>query len=128
MKHAKKLTVGSLVEVPDYCFAPYRSGWNGWIFRAGIIRALGRSKRDGSPTYKVEYCRRGYGYKGDKTTITKWFRQDALFEKDYTHAKFLMEHPREYWCNGCYDEDTEFMIDNGFLTYDPESYAKEEEA
>ena len=122
MRHAKNLKIGSLVQVPDYCFAPFRSGWNGWIFRAGIIRAIGKSKKDGATIYQVERCTKNYGYHGDKTTYTAWFRKEAIFEKGYEHAKMLMEHPREYWCNGCYDEDTEFMIDNGFLTY-PEAFA-----
>lgn len=131
MKHAKNLKVGALVEVPDYCFAPNRRGWNGWTFRAGIIRAIGKSKRDGATIYKVERCTWGYGdprYKTNKKTITKWFRPECIFEKGYEHAHYLMEHPREYWENGCYDCDTEFMIDNGFLNYDPERYTKDTEA
>lgn len=130
MRHAKNLKIGSLVQVPDYCFAPMRSGWNGWLFRAGVIRKIGKSKRDGATVYQVERCIRGYGdprVKDNRRTITAWFRKDAIFEKGYEHSKMLMEHPREYWCNGCYDEDTEFMIDQGFLTYDPEAYAKETE-
>lgn len=126
MKHAKNLKIGSLVQVPDYCFAPMRHGWNGWIFRAGVIRKIGKSK-DGTIVYQVERCTKNYGYKGDKTTHTSWFRKDAIFEKSFAHAEMVMQHPREYWNNGCYDEDTEFMIDQGFLTYDPEAYANSNE-
>jgi len=118
MKHAQNIKVGSLVQVPDYCFAPNRRGWNGWIFRAGIVLAIGKSKRDGATLYKVERCIRGYGdsrYPNPKATITAWFRKDAIFEKDFTHANYVMQHPRSYWCQGCYDEDTEFMIDHGFI-------------
>lgn len=122
MNHAKNLKVGSLIQVPDYCFAPNRRGWNGWLFRAGIIRAIGKSKRDGATIYQVERCVQGYGNpmsKNPKATVTAWFRKDAIFEKDFFHAEYLTAHPRSHWCNGCYDEDTEFMIDNGFVA-DPE--------
>ena len=122
MNHAKNLKVGRLVQVPDYCFAPNRRGWNGWLFRAGIIRAIGKSKRDGATIYQVERCVQGYGnprYKNPKATVTAWFRKDAIFEKDFFHAEYLTAHPRSYWSDGCYDEDTEFMIDNGFVA-DPE--------
>lgn len=129
MRHAKNLKVGSLVQVPDYCFAPMRRGWNGWIFRAGVIRKIGKSKKDGTTVYQVERCIRGYGdprYPENRSrTYTAWFRKDAIFEISLTHAEMVMKHPREYWCQGCYDEDTEFMIDQGFLTYDPEAYVNE---
>ena len=44
MKKAKKIEVGTLVKVPIYEFAPFRTGWNGWIFRVGVVEKLYISK------------------------------------------------------------------------------------
>lgn len=39
MNQAKNIKVGDVVQFPCICFAPLRRGWNGWIFRAAIIRS-----------------------------------------------------------------------------------------
>ena len=115
MKKAKDLTIGAVVDVPDYCFAPTRYGWNGWIFRAGIIRQIGKTKKSGRTMYQVERCVLGYGQ--TKKTFTKWFYPEELFEFSYKHSQMLMEHPREYWQHGTYDDNTEFLIDQGIIKY-----------
>lgn len=116
MKKAKNLTVGTVVSVPDYCFAPLRHGWNGWIFRAGIIRSVKISKKTGKTIYQVERCVRGYDHLNRKPTFTKWFYAENIFEFSMTHTNMLMEYSREYW-GGSYDEGTEFLIDNGKIEY-----------
>ena len=115
MKKAKNLTIGAAVSVPDYCFAPLRHGWNGWIFRAGIIRKIGRSQKTGRIMYQVERC--VFGYAQSKKTVTKWFYPESIMEFSFVHSNMLMEHPREYWDHGTYDDDTEFLIDNGIIEY-----------
>lgn len=124
MKKAKDLSIGAVVSVPTYEFAPFRSGWNGWLFSAGIIKARGTSKK-GLPIVKVEYPAKGYKQKrhylnGTEApmradTIEKWFHVSAVFEFNYWNCKRNLEHPREHWCDKTYTEDTEFLIDKGVL-------------
>lgn len=45
MKAVKNQRVGQLVQIPAFEFATMRSGWNGWIFRVGVIEKLYISKR-----------------------------------------------------------------------------------
>lgn len=126
MKKAKDLSIGAVVQVPVYEFAPFRHGWNGWLFSAGIIKAHGTHKRTGQPMVKVEYPVRGYRQKryylnGTEApmradTIEKWFALSAVFEFSDYNCKYNLEHPREYWCTGAYSEDTEFLIDKGILS------------
>ena len=44
MKVAKNVKIGDVIQFPHHEFAPLRSGWNGWIFRAGIVEKLYISK------------------------------------------------------------------------------------
>ena len=114
MKKARKLAVGSVVSVPDYCFAPNRQGWNGWVFRVGIVREVGTSKKNGERIYKVESSTLDYGR--TKDVRTRWMYGSAIFdaELDIWDAKRVTEYPREHWCNG-YSGDVEFLIDNGII-------------
>lgn len=45
MNQAKNIKVGDVVQFPCICFAPLRSGWNGWIFMAAIVERLYTSKK-----------------------------------------------------------------------------------
>ncbi len=120
--------IGLVVQIPVSEYAPFRHGWNGWLFQAGIVKALGRSNKTGKSMVQVEYPTRNYGAKfkdfrdveheSPRTTLTKWFNADCVFENDMFHSKKLIENPREYYCNGCYDADTEFLIDKGILVKD----------
>lgn len=124
MKKAK-VEVGKVVQVPVYEFAPFRSGWNGWMFQAGIVTGLGVFKKSGKVAVKVEYPSRNYAQKGTgingkefecgRTVLEKWFNAECVFDYDLFHCKTVMEHPREYWCKGCYDANTEFLIDKGII-------------
>ena len=53
--------VGELVQVPYYCFAPYRTGWNGYLFADGVIveRRVGTGKNNGVPYALVKYTVNG---------------------------------------------------------------------
>lgn len=124
-KKVQDLSVGAVVSVPIYEFAPYRSGWNGWIFAAGIIKARGTHKATGLPMVKVEFPNRGYKQKRHylngadapmrADTSEKWFFLSAVFAFNDSNCKRNLEHPREYWCMGTYTENTEFLIDKGIL-------------
>ncbi len=125
MRKAKNLSVGAVVCVPTYEFAPFRSGWNGWLFSVGIIKARGTGKKTGAPMVKVEYPARGYKQKchylnGTEApikadTIEKVFPVSAVFEFNYYSCKEQLKFPREHWCDKTYSEDTEFLIDKGIL-------------
>lgn len=60
MKAVKNPFVGQLVQIPAFEFAPMRSGWNGWIFRVGVIEKLYISK-SGRKCAKVRYCTKTAG-------------------------------------------------------------------
>ena len=60
MKNAKNVKVGDVVQFPCFCFAPFRRGWNGWIFRAAIVERLYTSPK-GIPCAVVRYCSRTAG-------------------------------------------------------------------
>jgi hypothetical protein len=55
MKKAKNLKAGDVVQFPEYEFAPYRTGWNGWTFRAAIIEKLYISTK-GIKCATIRYC------------------------------------------------------------------------
>ena len=56
MRKAKNPKVGDVIQFPYKCFDNRRSGWNGWIFRAGIIEKLGTNKA-GQQFATVRYCK-----------------------------------------------------------------------
>ncbi len=54
MKKAK-IRVGEIVKVPTTQFAPYRSGWAGWLFEVGrILRVY--TGQTGKTCVEVEVC------------------------------------------------------------------------
>lgn len=57
MRQAKNVKPGDVVRFPHTCFAPYRSGWNGWVFKVAIVDRLYTSKT-GKPCAKITYCDR----------------------------------------------------------------------
>ena len=40
MKKARKVAVGDVIQFPLRQFAPLRSGWNAWLFRAATVVPL----------------------------------------------------------------------------------------
>ena len=118
--------IGTVVQVPVCEFAPYRTGWNGWLFQAGIITAVGTSKKTGKRMFKVCYPNRNYAQSmrnmngefvglHNRDIFEKWFNYDCVFERDLFIYELELEHEREYWCTGSYSADAEFLIDKGIL-------------
>ena len=68
--------VGELVQVPYYCFAPHRSGWNGYLFADGVIveRRAGIGKNAG-----VKYAMVKYSVHGKEETHQ--YRMDRVFKR-----------------------------------------------
>lgn len=122
-----KMKVGEIVQVPVYEFAPLRSGWNGWLFQAGIITRVLKGKESGKMYAEVEYPSRNYAQRlrnirgedaglAERKVLKKVFRAEAIFQFDVSSCKRSMEEcPREKYFNGCYDADTEFLIDKGII-------------
>ena len=73
----KKLKAGELVEVPRYCFAPLRRGWNGWLFSPAVVLTKGISKKSGKEVVKVKMMiPRGTN---EYSTVEKTFYSDCVF-------------------------------------------------
>lgn len=112
-KLAKNLTVGVVVNVPDFCFDERRSGWNGWLFSAGIIRKVAKFK-NGEPAYLVETPTRAYPC--PEKTQKRWFRKNALFEYNLDRAREITKCPFEDYCGGRgWGASIQFLIDNGVI-------------
>lgn len=120
MKKVKNPKVGQLVEIPVYEFAPYRSGWNGWIFRVGVIEKLYVSKT-GKKCATVRYCSDRAGMyqllpckEATKNLVIEHvFQWDSLewAQKKYTEFKGYEDAGE----NVCWDENTAFLLNNGFI-------------
>lgn len=126
MKKATNLEIGKVIQFPKRQFAPFRHGWNGWLFGAGIIKDFGTAQ-SGARIVKVEFPVDNYAQKwvdfrgesreGERKTIERWFLENHIFEADssFKRAEMDLEHPRDYWSKGCYNADTEFLIDKGVI-------------
>ena len=68
--------VGELVQVPYYCFAPCRCGWNGYLFADGEIveRHIGVGKNKGIKYAVVKYILNG-------KEVTHKYRMDRVFKR-----------------------------------------------
>lgn len=68
--------VGELVQVPYYCFAPHRYGWNGYLFAEGVIvkRCVGTGKNAG-----VQYAMVKYTVNGKEETHQ--YKMDRVFKR-----------------------------------------------
>lgn len=120
MKIAKNLKVGDLVEIPIYEFAPLRSGWNGWIFRVGVVEKLYISK-SGKKCATVRYCNRCAGryelLPAKEVTMNvlcahcfKYERLE-LATRNYRKCREVEKNGEEV----CWSEDTAFLVQNGFI-------------
>ena len=119
MKAVKNPFVGQLVQIPAFEFAPMRSGWNGWIFRVGVIEKLYISK-SGRKCAKVRYCTKRAGRyqllpcaeysKGFAIeNVFQWGKLDFA-QKTYSEFKAAEDSGEPV----CWDEDTSFLLQNGY--------------
>lgn len=119
MKQAKNVKVGSVVQFPLRQFAPLRHGWNGWIFRAGIVEKLYISK-SGKKCATVRYCSRLAGRYQllPDTEATMNVLREHLFQYDIERAQKSYTEFRQYEKNGesvCWDEDTALLLNHGII-------------
>lgn len=119
MRKAKNPNVGDVIEFPLYQFSQQRSGWNGWIFRAGIIEKLYISK-SGERCATVRYCARTAGryqlLPNKETTVNR--KLVHLFEYDVKFQEKFYRELREEELKGtpvCWSEDTALLVNHGLI-------------
>lgn len=120
MRKAKKIKVGSVIQFPFYQFAPMRRGWNGWIFRAGIVDKLYTSKT-GKKCAVIRYCARTAGryHMMPSEEETKRIFVDYLYEYDIEWQRREYKKFRDIEKAGskvCWDEDMALLVANGIIT------------
>jgi hypothetical protein len=100
MKKCKNVKTGDVVQFPHHQFAPYRSGWNGWIFKTGIVVRLYISVQ-GVPCAELVYSYRDEDVK-HKHRIDELFQVDLEWAKrqknefgiDNEEIRFLTRHDK----------------------------------
>lgn len=119
MKVAKNVKPGSVIQFPHHEFAPMRHGWNGWIFRAGIVEELYISK-SGKKCAKVRYCTRCAGryqlLPNMETTIN--LKREYLFEYDLEWKAKRIREFLEIEKNGeqvCWSEDAALLVNHNLI-------------
>lgn len=111
MKKAKNVKVGMFVCVPVYCFAPMRSGWNGWEFSVGQIMEFGTCRNTGKRLARVEWGT----YRNE--SLSKWFAVDELFDPALSLWSYE-NRIKEFGLNSMLEngpKDTKWLIDRGAL-------------
>ena len=117
MKVKKNLKVGDVIQFPHHEFQPFRSGWNGWIFRAGIVEKLYISKT-GKECAKVRYCTRTAGryelLPNVESTMNVLRKNCFEYDLDF-YAKQIREF-LEIEKTGeqvCWSEDAALLVNHG---------------
>lgn len=120
MRKAKKLEVGKVIQFPHQRFEQGRRGWNGWIFRVGIIEKL-FVLPNGKKAATVRF---GTGI-ADKYQLlpnkedTKNIYQEYLFEYNVEAAQNQYRKFRELEKAGekvCWSRDTALLVNHGIIT------------
>ena len=119
MKKARLVKVGDVVQFPHHCFDERRRGWNGWIFRAGIVERIGKTK-DGVSFATLRYCS---GVAGRYQLLpckeaTKNIKTDFIFEYNSEFKARRVRELLECERNGepvCWDEDSALLVNHGLI-------------
>lgn len=98
MKKCLRVKVGDAVRFPHHQFAPFRRGWNGWIFKTGIVNRLYTSTQ-GKPCAELIYLYNGEEVKC-KRLVCDLFQVDIEWAKkqknelgiDNEEIRFLTQH------------------------------------
>lgn len=119
MKQARNIKIGSVIQFPLYEAFPLRSGWNGWIFRAGIVEKLYTSK-SGKKCATVRYCSRRAGRYQllPNTEATMNVLVNRLFQYDVDWQRKLYADGREAENSGeevCWSEDIALLLNHGII-------------
>lgn len=119
MKKCKQPEIGDVIQFPYKCFAPYRSGWNGWTFRVGIIEDL-VTGANGSPCALVRWCKRLCDPHKSAPIVEAFdcIKRDCLFEYNLDTARRGCEILKQAERDGqtvTWDEDTALLVNNGII-------------
>lgn len=119
MKKAKNVKVGDVIQFPWHCFDERRRGWNGWLFRAGIVERLYMSK-SGKQCAEVRYCSKLAGrYKMLPNVETvRRVPVDVLFEYDVEFHRARYLEYKAYEDAGepvCWTEDSALLVNHGIF-------------
>lgn len=120
MKKVKNAKVGDVIQFPAYQFSKIRSGWNGWIFRVGIIEKLYTCSKTGTKYATVRYCIRTADHytmlPNEESTMS--VKLDNLFEYNLEyHRKIYLEF-LEYEKIGysvCWDNDYALLVNHNLF-------------
>lgn len=117
MKKARNIKVGDVVQFPAYEFAPMRSGWNGWMFRAAIVERLYISK-SGIKCAEIRYCSKLAGRYQllPNEEATKRIKCEYLFEYDVDFHRRTYLDAVEAEKNGeqvCWSVDDALLVNHG---------------
>lgn len=119
MKKCKHPKIGDVIQFPYKRFAPYRCGWNGWTFRAGIIEDLVTGS-DGSPCAVVRWCKRLCDPHKPAPIVEAFncIKRDCLFEYSLDTARRSYEILKQAELAGqlvTWGEDTALLVNNGII-------------
>lgn len=119
MKKATGIKVGQVVQFPHHQFDGFRSGWNGWIFRAAIIEKIYKNK-NGEKCATIRYCTRTAGRYQLLPNVEDTVNMKAKYLFEYNLALHVERAKEflEYEKNGeqvCWDEDTALLVNHGFV-------------
>jgi len=119
LKVAKNVKIGDVIQFPHHQFAPLRRGWNGWIFRAGIVEKLYISK-SGKKCATVRYCTGCAGryqlLPNKETTIN--LKREHLFEYNLEWEAKCIREFFEVEKNGervCWSEDAALLVNHNLI-------------
>lgn len=119
MKQKKNIKVGDVTQFPHHRFSEQRKGWNGWIFRAGIVEWLYENKH-GEECAVVSYCARIAGryqllpceIKQRRVRVSELFEFDVeRAERTYREYKACEDAGEQV----CWSEDTALLLDRGII-------------
>ena len=120
-KKVRNPKVGDLVQVPVYEFAPFRTGWNGWIFRVGVIERIYVGRKSGRKIARVRYASKlhdRYGLECDEHSKDFYIDNVFLYDHIAIDLKNYVEllEAQNQGERVCWSEDTAFLVKNGYFT------------
>lgn len=119
MKLKRSVKVGDVIQFPHHCFSEQCRGWNGWIFRAGIVDKL-YTDEHGKKCAVVSYCSKRAGryqllpceIRQRRVPVNTLFEFDVeRAERDYREFKAYEDAGEKV----CWSEDTALLLDKGII-------------
>lgn len=120
MKKVNSVKVGDVVQFPWLHSEPWRTGLNGWLFRAGIIEKVWTGAKTGAKYARVRYC---VSTAGRYTLLpnveeTKDVRLDNLFSYNVEYNRKMYLEFLNAEKNGeqiCWSADTALLVNHNIF-------------